>query len=216
MFASQLSGHCDVIVNRLWCHQQNVKRASETRGWYAKILVFSVIYGFVMSRKKKKYCMYSCNERFMRSLECYLGVYFKHQLNTKITLSWAHKQFATRVHTLYYIYMASDWLTAQPPEAMLTRDRWIPIAKSHWSGKCFHLMTSSWVKGNQLSSWNDLVTNLVHTWKQFGQIGRCMIIHLTLIITPINAIWLVRKIWYCEKIYFLKITNISVIHIFYQ
>ena len=25
------------------------------------------------------------------------------EINTKITLSWAHKQFATRVHTLFYI-----------------------------------------------------------------------------------------------------------------
>ena len=52
VFASQLSGHCDVIANRLWRHQQNVKRASETRGWCVKILVFSVIFGFVMSCKK--------------------------------------------------------------------------------------------------------------------------------------------------------------------
>ena len=52
MFASQLSGHCDVIANRLWRHQQNVKRASETREWCVKILVFSVICGFVMSCKK--------------------------------------------------------------------------------------------------------------------------------------------------------------------
>ena len=36
---SQLSGHCDVIANQLWHHQQNVKRASETRGWCVKILV---------------------------------------------------------------------------------------------------------------------------------------------------------------------------------
>ena len=52
LFASQLSGHCDVIANRLWHHQQNVKRASETWGWHAKILVFSIIYRFVMSCKK--------------------------------------------------------------------------------------------------------------------------------------------------------------------
>ena len=52
VYTSQLSGHCDVIANRLWRHQQNVKRASETRGWCVKILVFSVIYGFVMSCKK--------------------------------------------------------------------------------------------------------------------------------------------------------------------
>ena len=41
VFASQLSGHCDVIANRLWRHQQNVKRASETRGWCVKILVLA-------------------------------------------------------------------------------------------------------------------------------------------------------------------------------
>ena len=103
VFASQLSGHCDIIANRLWRHQQNVKRASETRGWHAKILVFSVVYGFVVLCKK-----YSC-ELFMRSLECYFGDYFPgccatREINTKITLSWAHKQFATWVHTLFYIY----------------------------------------------------------------------------------------------------------------
>ena len=45
----------------------------------------------------------------MRSLECYFGVYFPRccatrEINTKITRSWAHKQFATRVHTLFSIY----------------------------------------------------------------------------------------------------------------
>ena len=49
----------------------------------------------------------------MRSLECYFGVYFPRccatrEINTKITLLWAHKQFATRVHTLYiFMYMIS-------------------------------------------------------------------------------------------------------------
>ena len=45
----------------------------------------------------------------MRSLECYFGVYFPRccatrEINTKITLSWAHKQFVTRVHILFYMY----------------------------------------------------------------------------------------------------------------
>ena len=50
--------------------------------------------------------MYSFGELFMRSLECYFGVYFlvAAQKNTKITLEWAHKPFVTRVHTLFYIY----------------------------------------------------------------------------------------------------------------
>ena len=42
--------------------------------------------------------MYSRDELFMRFLKCYLGVYFAHwipEVNTKLTLSWAHKHFAT-------------------------------------------------------------------------------------------------------------------------
>ena len=41
VIASQLPGHCDVISNRLWLHQQNENRASETRGWCQKIVVLS-------------------------------------------------------------------------------------------------------------------------------------------------------------------------------
>ena len=52
MTASQLSGHCDVISNRLWRHQQNENWASETRGRCVNIVVFIVIIGFVMSCKK--------------------------------------------------------------------------------------------------------------------------------------------------------------------
>ena len=54
--------------------------------------------------------MYSRDELFLHSLECYFGVYFPRcfttwEINTKITLSWALKQFITRVHTLFSIYM---------------------------------------------------------------------------------------------------------------
>ena len=52
VIASQLCGHCDVISSRLWRHQQNKNRASETRGGCVKLFVFIVIYGFVMSCKK--------------------------------------------------------------------------------------------------------------------------------------------------------------------
>ena len=41
VFASQLSGHCDVIADRLWRHQQNVMRASEPRGLCVKILAWA-------------------------------------------------------------------------------------------------------------------------------------------------------------------------------
>ena len=54
--------------------------------------------------------MYSRDELFQCSLECYFCVYFSRcfatwEINTKITLSWVLKQFVTRVHTLFYIYL---------------------------------------------------------------------------------------------------------------
>ena len=51
--------------------------------------------------------MYSRGELFMRSRKCCFGVYFPSctatgEINTEITLEWAHKQFVTWVHTSYY------------------------------------------------------------------------------------------------------------------
>ena len=53
VIASQLSHYCGVISNRLWRHQQNEDRASETRGRCVKIVVFSVIDSLAMSCKNK-------------------------------------------------------------------------------------------------------------------------------------------------------------------
>ena len=53
VIVSQLSDHCDVTSNQLWCHQQSDIRASETQRWCVKIVIFIVIYGFVMSCKKQ-------------------------------------------------------------------------------------------------------------------------------------------------------------------
>ena len=107
MFASQLSGHCDVISNRLWRHQQNVKWAKESRGRRVKILVFNVIYGFIMSCKKNNVCTLVTNRLCAHSSVILVFISIvaaTREINTKITLSWAHKQFATRVNTLFYVY----------------------------------------------------------------------------------------------------------------
>ena len=53
--------------------------------------------------------MYCCDELFMHSLKCYFGIHLPRccatrAINTKITLSWAHKQFTTRVLTLFSMY----------------------------------------------------------------------------------------------------------------
>ena len=91
MIASQLSGHCDVICNRLWRHQQNENRASATWGRCVKLVVCIVIYGLVVSCKKKNnVCILVTN-------------HFCAHSSGKITLSWALKRFVTRVHTLFPI-----------------------------------------------------------------------------------------------------------------
>ena len=56
VFASQLSDHCDIIANRLRCHQQNVRRASETRGWCVQFLVLaSFMYSLCRVRNEIMY-----------------------------------------------------------------------------------------------------------------------------------------------------------------
>ena len=51
--------------------------------------------------------MYLRGKLFMRSRDDYFGVYFPgcaatREINTKMTLEWAQKQFALTVHTLFY------------------------------------------------------------------------------------------------------------------
>ena len=115
MFASQLSVHCDVIANRLWRHQQNVKRARHSTGIMCEDPRFSVIYGFVMSCKKLDNvctlvtnCLCTHSSVILVFISC--TVCATREINTKITLLWAHKQFATRVHTLFSIYPYSSGL----------------------------------------------------------------------------------------------------------
>ena len=106
MFASQLSGHCDLIANRLWRrHQQNVKRASQTRGWCD----FSVIYGLVVSCKNK--IMYV---RLWRTIYALTRVLFwclfpsllrnKHQNNPLVT-AWTGRHASTYI--ILYLYRIS-------------------------------------------------------------------------------------------------------------
>ena len=58
--------------------------------------------------------MYYRDELFQHSPECCFGVYFPcsfatREVNTKITLSWALKQFVTRTHTLVAMYLLVLW-----------------------------------------------------------------------------------------------------------
>ena len=108
VIASQLSGRCDVISNRLWRHQQSVNRASEAQVRCVKIIVSS---SFMDSLCRVRYeITYVFSWRTVYALtRVFSGVYSPcccatREINTPITLSWAHKQFATRGHTLIYIH----------------------------------------------------------------------------------------------------------------
>ena len=114
VIASQLSRYCDVFSDRLWRHQQNEDRASETRGRYLKIVVFIVIYKFAMSCKNKILYVLSWRTVSAVTRVLFLCLFREsrkaREINRKITLSWALKQFVIRVHTLFSIYLArSSW-----------------------------------------------------------------------------------------------------------
>ena len=69
------------------------------------IIILMIIYRLINK------AMYYRNQLFMCSLKGYLGVYFPHclttwEMNSKITLSPAHKQFTTHVHISFSIYPA--------------------------------------------------------------------------------------------------------------
>ena len=103
VLASQLSGHRNVISNRR--HQQNVKWASETWGCCVRVVVLS---SFVDSLcRVRKAIMYVLSRRTVNALtSVHVGVYFlpccaTPEINTTVTLFWAHKQFITRVHSLF-------------------------------------------------------------------------------------------------------------------
>ena len=107
VIAPQLSGHCDGISNRLWRHQQSENWASETRGRCVKIgVLLSFMDSLCRVRNKIMYVL------SWRTVSVLTRVSFwcsfssgTREINTKITLSSALKQFVTRVHISFYIYV---------------------------------------------------------------------------------------------------------------
>ena len=86
-------GRLNKIVNR--CRMFHHKDQTVLRPFY------------LYDNGNSEWCMYSRDELFKRSRECYFGVNIPgceatRGINTKITLEWAQKQLVTRVHTLFY------------------------------------------------------------------------------------------------------------------
>ena len=104
VLASQLSHH----AMHLWRNHQSIvtslaksKQSGRHTGG-ANVIVFLSLFIGSLYRVRNKQCMYCRDEVLMHSLEGYVGAYIT---NTQITLKWAHKQFATPVHPLFFIYM---------------------------------------------------------------------------------------------------------------
>ena len=80
MIVSQLSGHCDVISNQLWCHQQN-ENCEWDMGTMCKDRLFVVIYGFIISCKKwNNVCTLATNCFCKKSICNHIRLLGKHQI----------------------------------------------------------------------------------------------------------------------------------------
>ena len=87
--------------------------------------------------------MHSRDELLLRSSECYVGVYFPRcfatrEINTKIALSWALKQFVIPVHTLFsihsfmslvYLYPSSCFTATLANTHIISSHRLLPTTK---------------------------------------------------------------------------------------
>ena len=111
--------------------------------------------------------MYSRGELFRRSLECYFGVYFPscaatREINTKITLEWAHKQFVTRVHTLFYFLhdIANPLMTLKT--RIFTHHPRVSIARFTFCWKRHNrlAMTSQWPDNCDANTWQVISDSL--------------------------------------------------------
>ena len=119
------------------------------------------------------YCMYSRGELFMRSREGYVGVYFPsctatREINTKITLGWAHKQFVTRVHILSYFLHDITILEMSLKTRIFThhpRDSFARFTVCWWRHNRL-AMTSQWPNNCDANTWqlisNSLDIDFIH------------------------------------------------------
>ena len=111
--------------------------------------------------------MYLSDELFQCSWEGYFGVYFpsceaKREINTKITLEWAQKQFVTRVHTLFYFLHDTTNPSVTTKMKIFTH---CPCVSLAWFSFCWwhhnrSLMTSQWPDSCDAVTWI-VISNLL-------------------------------------------------------
>ena len=86
------------ISNRVCRHQQDFNREGESWG---RCVGSSYLSSFNMDWCVRNKIMYSRDELFMRSFECCVT----REINNKITRSWVHKQFLTRIYIWFSLYI---------------------------------------------------------------------------------------------------------------
>ena len=131
--------------------------------------------------------MYSSDESFQRSQECYFGVYFlsckaTREINTKITLEWAQKRFVTRVHTLFYFLhdITNSWMTIKITS--FTHRPRVSLARFSFCWWCHNrlLMTSQWPDSCDAITWImisnsldiDFIQGDIHSHVRKGKLGQ--------------------------------------------
>ena len=110
VITSQLYGHCDVISNQMWLHQQSVNRTSKTRGRCVQIAILSSFMDSLCHVRNKMMFVLSWQTVYVLTWVLFWCLFpsllrnsgNKHQNNPVLS---AFKRFATQVHSLLYIYM---------------------------------------------------------------------------------------------------------------
>ena len=112
-------------------------------------------------------------ELFMRSRDCYFGVYSPScaatmEINTKITLEWAHKEFGTRVHTLCHFLhdITNPYMTLKT--RIFTHHSRVSLARFTFCWWCHNLsvMMPQWPDNCDANTWqvisNSLDIDFIH------------------------------------------------------
>ena len=113
---SQFSGHFDAISKRLWCHQQNVKKASETQGRCVKIVVLSPFMDLLCCvRNKNNVCTLMKNYVLTWVLSWCLFPFLLHNLGNKqekkimYVLSWKTMCSLECYRGVYFPFCFTIW-----------------------------------------------------------------------------------------------------------
>ena len=117
--------------------------------------------------------MYSSDELFQRSREGYFGAYFPScdatkEMNTKISLEWAQKQFVTRVHTSFIFLHDTTNPKMTIKATIFTHHPRVSFARFlfRWWRHNRLLMTSQWPDNCEATTWimitNSLAIDFIH------------------------------------------------------